>query len=153
MAFCTDDRDPEDIADSGHLNQMVRKAVAAGVAPEDALVLASLNPATWHGLDHLGAIAPGYQADLVVLDDLESFEPRTRAQGGPGRGGHPGGARARVGEADGAACSRSRPATSRIPWSGGRARVIGLVEDQVVTDELIEEPTVVDDEAVFRSRP
>ena len=77
MAFCTDDRDPEDIADSGHLNQMVRKAVAAGVAPEDALVLASLNPATWHGLDHLGAIAPGYQADLVVLDDLESFEPRT----------------------------------------------------------------------------
>ena len=80
MAFCTDDRDPEDIADSGHLNQMVRKAVAAGVAPEDALVLASLNPATWHGLDHLGAIAPGYQADLVVLDDLESFEPRTGAQ-------------------------------------------------------------------------
>ena len=102
MAFCTDDRDPEDIADSGHLNQMVRKAVAAGVAPEDALVLASLNPALWHGLDHLGAIAPGYQADLVVLDDLESFEPRIGAQGGPCRRGDPGGARARVGEAHGA---------------------------------------------------
>ena len=65
MAFCTDDRDPEDIADSGHINQMVRKAVAAGIAPEDAVVLASLNPATWHRLDHLGAIAPGYQADLA----------------------------------------------------------------------------------------
>ena len=118
MAFCTDDRDPEDIADSGHMNQMVRKAVAAGVAPEDALVLASLNPATWHGLDHLGAIAPGYQADLVVLDDLESFEPRPRAQGRQGRGRHPGGARARVGEADGHV-SRSRPATSPSRGAAG----------------------------------
>ena len=75
MAFCTDDRDPEDIADSGHINEMVRKAVAAGIAPEDAVVLASINPATWHRLDHLGAIAPGYQADLLVLPDLESFDP------------------------------------------------------------------------------
>src|SRR5213083_1342542 len=64
MAFCTDDRDPEDIADSGHVNQMVREAVAFGIPPEDALVLASHNPAVWHGLDHIGAIAPGYQADL-----------------------------------------------------------------------------------------
>src|SRR5579864_4284485 len=47
MAFCTDDRDPEDIVDDGHINGMVRKAVAAGVAPEDALVVATLNPARW----------------------------------------------------------------------------------------------------------
>src|SRR6478672_256376 len=75
MAFCTDDRDPEDIADSGHINQMVREAVAFGIPPEDALVLASYNPAVWHGLDHLGAVAPGYQADLLVLPDLEGFQP------------------------------------------------------------------------------
>jgi adenine deaminase len=147
MAFCTDDRDPEDIADSGHLNQMVRKAVAAGVAPEDALVLASLNPATWHGLDHLGAIAPGYQADLVVLDDLESFEPRTVLKAGRAVEDIP---EAHVPEW----VKRTvhvQPISAgdfAIPWSGGRARVIGLVEDQVVTDELIEEPTVVDDHAV-----
>src|SRR5206468_6921540 len=64
IAFCTDDKDPDDIAENGHINGMVRDAVAAGTAPEDALVLASLNTALWHGLDHLGALAPGYQADL-----------------------------------------------------------------------------------------
>ena len=45
IAFCTDDREPEHIADEGHINSMVREAVAAGVAPEDALVMASFNPA------------------------------------------------------------------------------------------------------------
>src|SRR6266581_943221 len=75
IAFCTDDRDPDDIVDDGHVNGMVRKAVELGVAPEDALVCATLNPATWHGLAHLGAIAPGYQADALVLPDLESFRP------------------------------------------------------------------------------
>src|SRR5213078_4892917 len=58
IAFCTDDRDPEDIAENGHINGMVREAVATGVAPEDAVGLATLNPATWHRLWHLGAIAP-----------------------------------------------------------------------------------------------
>ncbi len=75
IAFCTDDRDPDDIRDDGHINGMVRKAVELGVAPEDALVCATLNPAIWHGLSHLGAVAPGYQADLLVLPDLESFRP------------------------------------------------------------------------------
>ena len=77
IAFCTDDREPEHIAEDGHINSMVRDAVAAGITPEDALVLATLNPATWHGLRHLGAIAPGYQADLLLLPDLESFVPET----------------------------------------------------------------------------
>ena len=64
IAFCTDDREPEHIADEGHLNAMVRRAVAAGVPPEDALVAASFSGASWHGLRTLGAVAPGYQADL-----------------------------------------------------------------------------------------
>jgi adenine deaminase len=147
MAFCTDDRDPEDIADFGHINQMVRKAVAAGVAAEDALVLASHNPAVWHGLDHLGAIAPGYQADLAVLPDLESFQPDLVLKAGR--------AVAEIPEAHVPEwvkhTVRVQPISAgdfRIPWDGGRARVIGLVPDQVVTEELIEEPTVVDGEAV-----
>jgi adenine deaminase len=147
MAFCTDDRDPEDIADSGHINQMVRKAVATGVAPEDALMLASHNPATWHGLDHLGAIAPGYQADLVVLPDLESFEPEVVLKAGR--------TVAEIPEAivpDWVKHSvRVQPVSAgdfQIPWTTGAARVIGLVPDQVVTEELVEEPTVVDGEVV-----
>src|SRR5206468_12418763 len=82
IAFCTDDRDPEDIAENGHVNGMVREAVAAGIAPEDAVVLATLNPATWHRLWHLGAVAPGYQADLLLLPDLESFLPELTLKSG-----------------------------------------------------------------------
>ena len=75
MAFCTDDREPEHIAEDGHMNAIVRDAVALAMAPEDALVLASHHPALWHELDELGAIAPGYQADLLLLPDLEWFVP------------------------------------------------------------------------------
>src|SRR3954454_9455936 len=75
IAFCTDDKEPDDIAERGHLNGMVRDAVAAGIPPETALTLASLNPAVWHGLAHLGALAPGYQADVLLLADLKRFEP------------------------------------------------------------------------------
>ena len=139
IAFCTDDRDPEDIAENGHINGMVREAVATGVAPEDAIVLATLNPATWHRLWHLGAIAPGYQADMLLLPDLETFEPETTLKSGrlvdeipepevPEWVKH---------------SVRNRPVTAddfRMPSNGGKVRVIGLVPDQVVTDLLVEEP-------------
>jgi adenine deaminase len=74
--FCTDDREPVFLVEEGHIDQMVRTAVEHGVKLEDALVMASLNPAQYHGLPRLGAIAPGYQADILVLDDLRSFRPR-----------------------------------------------------------------------------
>jgi len=74
--FCTDDREPNFIVEEGHINQMVRVAVANGIRPEDALTMASHNAAVQHGLHRLGAIAPGYQADLIVLDDLVHFIPR-----------------------------------------------------------------------------
>jgi len=141
IAFCTDDRDPEDIADSGHVNGMVRLAVAAGIAPEDAVLMASLHPALWHGLRRHGAIAPGYLADLLVLPDLESFQPETvLKRGRPIEDGPrvqaPDWVRqsVRIGAID--------PAAFAISWSGGNARAIGLIEDQVVTESLMREPTV-----------
>ena len=51
--------------------------------------MSTLNPATWHGLAHLGAVAPGYQADLLLLPDLERFVPGARAQGVAGRSWSP----------------------------------------------------------------
>jgi adenine deaminase len=72
-AFCTDDREPDMLVREGHIDAMCRQAVAAGIAPEDALVMATLHPARCHGLADLGAIAPGYRGDLVVLDDLTTF--------------------------------------------------------------------------------
>ena len=72
-AFCTDDREPDFLLREGHIDQMCRVAVAEGIAPEDALLLATLHPALCHGLPRVGAIAPGYRADCVLLDDLSSF--------------------------------------------------------------------------------
>ena len=82
-AFCTDDREPDFLLHEGHINQMCRVAVAEGIAPEDALLMATLHPALAHGLDGSGAIAPGYRADLVLLDDLSSFSPSLVLAGGP----------------------------------------------------------------------
>jgi adenine deaminase len=147
IAFCTDDRDPEDIAENGHINGMVREAVAAGVAAEDAIVLATINPATWHRLWHLGAIAPGYQADLLLLPDLERFEPElTLKAGRPVE---------EIPEPDVPEwvkhSVRNKPVTTmdfQIPWDAGKARAIGLVPDQVVTELVEVEPTTVDGFAV-----
>jgi len=147
IAFCTDDREPEHIAEDGHINSMVRDAVAAGIAPEDALVLATLNPATWHGLHHLGAIAPGYQADLLLLPDLESFVPETVL-----KRGRPVGEIERPEVPDWVKHTvRVRHVAARdftIPWEGGRARVIGVIPDQISTESLVEEPLVEDGHAV-----
>jgi adenine deaminase len=143
MAFCTDDREPEHIADDGHVNSMVRDAVAFGIAAEDALVMASHHPALWHGLDHLGAIAPGYQADVLLLPDLERFEPELVL-----KRGRPVDEIERVEVPEWVKQTvRLRPLAARdfaVPWDKGAARVIGVVPDQIVTDTLVEEPTVVD---------
>lgn len=71
--FVTDDRHPLDL--KTHINGMVRTCVKAGIDPIKAIRIASLNPAEYFGLKNVGAIAPGYCADLLVLPDLESFEP------------------------------------------------------------------------------
>ena len=120
MAFCTDDREPEHVADDGHINAIVRDAVALGLPPEDAIVMATLNPAAYHGLRTSGAIAPGRRADILFLDDLVSFVPeRVLKRGRPvveiavGR-------RSRLGQAHGARrADRGRAAS---PFRGAAAR-------------------------------
>ncbi len=148
LAFCTDDREPEHIAEEGHINSMVREAVAAGVAPEDALVMASLNPSTWHGLTELGALAPGYQADVLVLRDLESFVPELVLKAGKEVGEIP---KPEVPEWV-KHTVRIRPLATNdfaIPWSeDGRARVIGIVPNQIVTESLVEQPLVENGKAL-----
>jgi adenine deaminase len=141
IAFCTDDRDPEDIADSGHVNGMVREAVAAGVAPEDAVLMASLHPALWHGLRRHGAVAPGYVADLLVLPDLVSFKPDTVLKRGRPIEDVP---KVQIPDwvRQSVRIGRVDAADFAIPWKGGSARAIGLIEDQVVTESLVREPAV-----------
>jgi len=147
IAFCTDDRDPEDIAENGHINGMVREAVAAGIPPEDAVVLATLNPATWHRLWHLGAIAPGYQADLLILSELKRFEPETVL-----KAGRPAAEIPRPDVPEWVKHSvRNQPVGESdflIQWARGTARVIGLIPDQVVTEALVQEPATADGAAI-----
>jgi adenine deaminase len=147
IAFCTDDREPEHIADDGHINSMVRDAVALGVSPEDALVMGSHHGALYHGLDHLGAIAPGRQADVLVLPDLERFVPELVLKRGRPVDEIP---RAFVPEwvKHTVRVGALGPEVFRIPWSGGPARVIGLVPGQIVTESLVDEPAVRGGEAV-----
>lgn len=71
--FVTDDRHPSDLGE--HINGMVRRAVKAGVNPVKAIQCASLNTAEYFGLKDLGAVAPGYKADLLIFPDLENFKP------------------------------------------------------------------------------
>lgn len=81
IGFCTDDRNPLDILTEGHIDHLVRQAIRKGVPPEVAFRSASWSPARHYGLDRvrldaerIGAIAPGYQADLVLLSDPHSVE-------------------------------------------------------------------------------
>jgi len=140
--FCTDDREPGFIVEEGHINQMVRVAVADGISPEDALVMATINPATYHRLWHLGAIAPGYQADILVLDDLKSFKPRQVLK----RGAPPRFTKLEVPEwvRQTMHLAPVNAASFRVPAGAKRIRVIRVIPSQLLTGTEVVEPSVRD---------
>jgi len=146
IALCSDDREPDTILADGHVNDCVRLAVAAGAALEDALVLATANPAQYHNFQHLGWLAPGYQADVLCFDSLDELRPLCVYQAGnlvaergavlPGAVPHvpaPSWMRDSVHLAqlpDAAAFTLEPPA-------GGRARVIGIDAGTLTTRNLV----------------
>ncbi len=146
FSFCTDDRHPADLGREGHIDHVVRRAVARGLPPATAIAMASLHTARHYRRADLGAVAPGCFADLIVFDDLQNLVPRSVY------------VRGRL-VAENGACvdvppTRSRavpPASSvrlpadlgagsfRISATGGTSiRVIGMHADQLVTDSLLE---------------
>lgn len=72
--FCTDDRHPEDILKHGHIDNNVRLAIKNGVDPVTAIQMATINVGRCYNLHRVGGIAPGYKADLLILNDLENIE-------------------------------------------------------------------------------
>jgi adenine deaminase len=74
-AFCTDDREPDTLRRLGHINDCARVAVAAGISELDAILLASTNPARYHGFTGLGSLGPGHQADVLAFAQLGFWTP------------------------------------------------------------------------------
>jgi adenine deaminase len=150
VALCTDDREPDTLVHDGHVNDCVRLAVTAGAKLEDALVLATSNPADYHHFDHLGWLAPGYQADVLCFDDMTSFEPARVWQAG------------RLVAVDGRVVPGAVPDVPAPDWmlhsvhlehcpapgsfdlappAGGRARVIGTEPRSLSTKDLVMDVT------------
>jgi adenine deaminase len=153
-AFGTDDRHPADLLDEGHLDYLVRMAVAEGLDPITAIQMATLNAAEWFRLHDRGAIAPGKRADLVIFSNLKDFHAEMVFAGG-----------ALVAQDGGAVGDWPQPTvddshvrdTIRVDWVRlsfavpalkGRIRVVGVVPDQVVTQHLVEPAEIVEGMAV-----
>lgn len=77
FTFCTDDIYIDDLYNQGSIDDMIRRAVKNHIDPIDAVRMATLNPSECYGLKRTGAVAPGYEADLVILDNLEEFTIRS----------------------------------------------------------------------------
>ena len=152
LCLATDDRQPSDLLEDGSIDHMIRMAIRAGVDPMTAIRMATLNPAEHFRLRDRGAVAPGRRADVVVLSDLE--EPRAEAvyvagrlvaENGrmlhdrlPSRGASAG----HTVQVDWVRVSLN------VPARGRRARVIGIIPDQIVTRQLELDLTVRDGLAV-----
>jgi len=142
--FCTDDRHPHDLLDDGHIDHLLRLAVANGLDPMTAIQMATLNIAEAYGLADRGAIAPGRRADLVVCDELGDIRASQVFVAGEvvAENGEPVGAWPEP-TADPAAVVRPpvvdlEALDLRIEDSGSEVRVIGLVPGQIVTEHLVE---------------
>jgi adenine deaminase len=141
--FVTDDRHPKDLLEKGHVDHMIKMAIKEGLDPVSAIRLATINTAQYFRLKDLGAIAPGYVADLVVVDSLKRFNVRRVFKSGE--------LVAEDGEMVTPAPRTVEPtlrSSINIKWlapsdfdiqaEGKRVRVINLVPDQIITKATVE---------------
>ncbi len=140
ICFCTDDRQPADLLDQGHIDYMVRTAIAEGLDPIIAIRMATWNPAQYFRLHDRGAITAGRRADMIVFDDLQAPRPRLVFRGG------------KLVAKDGVMVVPPRELPDRalrhtmnvawdqvdfrIPAQGRIARVIGHIPNQLITQHL-----------------
>jgi adenine deaminase len=150
VALCSDDREPDTLLEVGHLNDCVHLAVQAGVSEVDALIMATLNPAEYHGFTELGALGPGYQADILCFDTLAGFRPslvfqrgRLVAQDGAVSPGAVADTPAPAFMRESVHLDTPPPASSfdigAVP--GARARTIGIRDGSLSTASLVCDPT------------
>lgn len=132
FAFCTDDKTVVDMVSEGGVDYNIQKAIALGMNPAMAYTLASFNGAQSHAINDLGAIAPGFKADLVILEDVEAVLINRVMKAG-------------VWQNKSNAQTTPWPYTSMnytigdltLPITTGRARVIGIIPGHIDTANLI----------------
>lgn len=152
FSLATDDREPVDLINEGHINFLLKKAVSLGIDPVVAITMATYNTAKHYGLKKMGLIAPGYYADIVVLSDLKDFYAEQVYKRGE-----------LVAENQKPLFTPSAIDDSKvkntvnlsfdaeklkIPAQGDKIRVIELVPGQILTKEIILEAKVEDGLAV-----
>jgi len=143
--FCTDDRTPADLMDRGHIDSMVRMAIKAGLDPALAVRLATINAARYFGLHKVGAIAPGWFADLNLLTDLKACAVEKVFKRGHlvAEKGYLLGNKPMSAMIDVRNTVKIRPlgdSSFKIPAKSGRARVMELIPNQIITRQIFAEP-------------
>ena len=140
--LATDDRHPGDLLAEGHIDFLIRTAIREGIDPVDAIRMGTFNTARYFGLSRLGAIAPGYRADLVLFDNFKNFRIERVLKNG------------RLVASDGRMVIKGwEPelpllrGSINVNWAGkddlsvkaqkGKARVIGVVPGQLITRQLM----------------
>ncbi len=138
LGFCTDDRNPLDIAEEGHIDHLIRGAIKAGAPLADVYRLASWSAARGFGLFDRGLIAPGQRADIVLLNDLETCDVAHVIAGGKWVDDALFAARRMPDPVGYSSVKREKvdPSLFRVPASGPTGPAIGLREGQVLTDFL-----------------
>ncbi|NKJ33934.1 adenine deaminase [Rhizobium sp. SG570] len=136
LALCTDDRNPLDIAEQGHLDYMIRTAIAHGVEPLAIYRAASISAARAFGLRDRGLVAPGWRADLVIIDSLESCKAETVFSAGRRVTAELFASRKLIAPV-GLDSVKARPINAAdfgVPVSEGESSVIGVTPGKIITE-------------------
>ncbi|MFA6001015.1 MAG: adenine deaminase [Thermoleophilia bacterium] len=149
----SDDRHPGDLLKEGHIDHNIRMAIAEGVPSMTAIQMATINTASYFGIRDIGAVAPGFKADLTVLDDLEKVTVSRVIKDGrivADRG------RALAFEAEPPASGirgtvnidNASLVDMSVDARDGKIKVIGVVPGQIVTKNLLLDPKLEDGKVV-----
>ena len=146
MCLCTDDRNPLDIAEHGHLDYMIRTLIGLGISPRAVYRAASLSGAEAFGLKDRGQIAPGKRADIVAVDSLEGCHAQMVMCGGVVLGDAVFAKRTVVAPVGRGSVKARRVTEVDFRTSGNRedTHVIGIIEGKIITEHLREDIPIVD---------
>lgn len=138
LAFCTDDRNPLDIGEHGHLDYMIRTAIQLGAPPLAVYRAASLSAAEAFGLKDRGLIAPGKRADIAVIDSLESCHASLVLAGGVVADDAAFAARATTEPVARNSVKSARIEAGHFRTGGNRVEtpVIGILPGKIITEHL-----------------